>query len=154
MGTSCQVRTAVCLFAWDVGRGPREGEVRQGSTGNSASSGGRKKEKENSVSSSIICQFSSSEWISRWNSYYNAVFTYFSLIFLLFYPLRWQSSNSTVSPWCNYFFGNSTYLWRMCSGTEHLQAYYKYRWAKLTNYLEADKSCSLAVVWFTLLLPM
>lgn len=47
----------------------------------------------------------------------------------------------------------SCYLWRMCSGTEHLQAY-KYRWPKLTNYLEADKSCSLAVVWFISLLHM
>lgn len=74
----------------------------------------------------------------RWNSYYNTASTYFSLLPLIFHPSPWQCSNSSVSPWCHYSFGNSSMycLWRTWNATEHHHAY-GYRWPKLTGYLEA-----------------
>lgn len=91
---SCQAHTAVCLFAWGVCWGLRENEVREVSI-------------ESSVSPPIVDQCCWSEWIPKWNSYYNAVFAYFSPRFLICYPLLWQRANSSVSPWCDFPFGNS-----------------------------------------------
>lgn len=94
---SCQAHTAVCLFAWGVCWGLRENKVREVRI-------------ESSGTPSIKCPFCWSTWIPSWNSYYIAVFTYFSLLLLIFYPSPCQCSNSSVSLWCNYPFGNSRQL--------------------------------------------
>lgn len=98
------------------------------------------------TSSSISCQLCWSEWLPRWDLYYNARSISSPLLCHTFHPTPWHNLGSSISQCCNYSLDNlgSCCLLVKRDGTTHL---YEHSWPIIQRQL--DTLDILASVWFT-----